>query len=93
VTRDALLLVGANTREDAIARSALHVITGGRLPARSRWRARVGGRFDHVREIHIPYCGDRRFPPALGAEPTNPGVFVRRERGIQAGCAHSFDRD
>jgi hypothetical protein len=41
----------------------------------------------------MAYCGERCFPPAGGAEPADPGILVRGERGIHAGCAHRFEHN
>ena len=41
----------------------------------------------------MPYRGQRCFPPAVGAESTDPSILVRRERGIHAGGAHEFDQN
>jgi len=41
----------------------------------------------------MAYRGQRRFPPTLGAQSADPSIFVRQERGIQAGCAHRFDQN
>ena len=41
----------------------------------------------------MAYRGERCFPPAVGAEPANPGILVRGKRGFQAGCAHGFEHN
>jgi len=41
----------------------------------------------------MAYRGQRRFPPAVGAESADPSILVREPRGIQAGYAHRFDQN
>lgn len=38
----------------------------------------------------MAYRGQRRFPPAVGAEAADSSILVRQECGLQAGCAHRF---
>ena len=52
---------------------------------------RICRRFEHAGEIHKANRGQGRFPPALSAQPADPGILVRGERSIQAGCAHRFN--
>ncbi len=41
----------------------------------------------------MAYCCQRRFPPALEAESSDPGVFVRQLRGFEAGGPHGFGQN
>jgi hypothetical protein len=43
---------------------------------------RAGRRFKHAGEIQLTYRGQRRLPPAIGAQPADPSILVRQPCGI-----------
>jgi hypothetical protein len=56
-------------------------------------RGRADWRLEHAGEIQNAYRGQRRFPPALGAESADPSILIRPHRGVEAGCPYPFDQD